>query len=109
MVKRIAQLSPVLLVALVMACSAGAVQERGAAEKDKQVFTDQGCYGCHTAEKFETPIGPDLSHVGAQHNAAYLTRWLRDPASPKPTAHMPKIEFSEAELTSLTAYLASLR
>ena len=96
----------VLLGVVVLSAAA---QERGAVEQGRQVFKDQGCYGCHMVEKFGTPIGPDLSHVGAKHNVAYLTRWLEDPASQKPTAHMPKIELSKAEVASLAAYLASLR
>jgi mono/diheme cytochrome c family protein len=90
--------------------SAGAAQEDGAPiGRGKLLFTDQGCYGCHTVGKFGTPIGPDLSHVGAKYKLAELTRWLRDPAAQKPTAHMPKISLSEAEARALAAYLASLR
>jgi cytochrome c oxidase subunit 2 len=78
-------------------------------EQGKQLFFKQGCYGCHTVGKVGTPIGPDLSHVGAQYPLAYLTGWLRDPASQKPTAHMPKIDLSEEEIQALAAYLSSLR
>ncbi len=73
------------------------------------LFHDQGCYGCHTVGKTGTPIGPDLSHSGAKYTEAYLAQWLRDPASQKPTAHMPKLELKEAEARALAAYLASLR
>jgi len=73
------------------------------------VFRDQGCYGCHTVGAMGTPIAPDLSHIGAKRDQAYLTRWLKDPSTQRPTAHMPKIELSESEVQALAAYLGSLR
>jgi cytochrome c oxidase subunit II len=78
-------------------------------EQGKQLFFTQGCFGCHTVGKVGTPIGPDLSHVGAQYALSYLTGWLRDPASQKHTAHMPKIDLTEEEIQALAAYLSSLR
>jgi len=100
----------VLVLAGLAACTAAVAQEdSGLRAKGKQLFTDQGCYGCHTVEKFGTPIAQDLSHVGSKYNLAELARWLRDPAAQKPTAHMPKIALSEAEARALAAYLASLR
>jgi cytochrome c oxidase subunit II len=78
-------------------------------EQGQQLFFKQGCYRCHTVGKVGTPIGLDLSHVGAQYSPSYLTGWLRDPASQKRTAHMPKIELTEEEIQALAAYLTSLR
>ncbi len=90
------------------ACSAAVAQDETRA-RGKQLFTDQGCYGCHMIEKYGTPIAPDLSHVGSKYSVAELTRWLKDPAAQKPTAHMPKIAMSASEVHALAAYLASLR
>jgi len=81
----------------------------GLAGRGERLFTEQGCYGCHTVGKFGTPIGPDLSKVGAKHDLAYLTKWLQDPASQKPTAHMPKIQLTDTEARALAAYLAARR
>jgi len=75
----------------------------------QRLFTEQGCYGCHTVGKMGTPIAPDLSKAGAKHSAAYLTQWLKDPSSQRPTAHMPKLQMSDAEAKALAAFLASLR
>jgi len=60
----------------------------------EQIYRDQGCYGCHMIDKYGTPIAADLSHVGSKYGVAQLTRWLEDPQSQKPTAHMPKIAMS---------------
>jgi cytochrome c oxidase subunit 2 len=85
-------------------------QERDArAARGEKVWVSQGCYGCHLIGKFGTPIGPELSRVGAKYEASYLRQWLRDPQSVRPTAHMPKLELSREEIDSLAVYLASLK
>jgi mono/diheme cytochrome c family protein len=86
-----------------------AADPRELAKRGEQVFKDQGCYGCHTVGKMGTPIAPDLAKIGARRDRAYLARWLSDPASQRPTAHMPKLQLSEPEVAALAAYLSSLR
>jgi cytochrome c oxidase subunit 2 len=78
-------------------------------EQGKRYFMDSGCYGCHTIGKMGTPIGPDLSKVGAKYSHAYIERWLKDPSAQRPNAHMPALELSEQQVKSLTAFLSSLR
>ena len=75
----------------------------------RQIFTDQGCLGCHTVGAAGTPIGPDLRRAASRYPEAVLARWLRDPAAQEPTRHMPDLRLTEAEATALAAYLASLR
>jgi cytochrome c oxidase subunit 2 len=77
--------------------------------RGERAFVSQGCHGCHLVAKFGTPIGPNLSHIGAKYPASYLTSWLRDPESVRPTAHMPKLELSAEDIQGLAAYLASLK
>jgi cytochrome c oxidase subunit 2 len=102
----------VLLVGLaVWFCAVPALaQERTTVIKQgEQLFSTHGCNGCHTVGKVGTPIGPDLSHVGAHYALSYLTGWLRDPVAQKRPAHMPKLDLSEHEIQALAAYLSSLR
>jgi cytochrome c oxidase subunit II len=100
----------VLLVSVVLLASCAQAQDRSALiGQGRMVFRDQGCYGCHTAEKMGTGIGPDLSRIGAKHDQTYLTRWLRDPSMQRPSAHMPKIQLTDGEVNALSAYLGSLR
>ena len=100
----------VLLTLLLVAAACAHAQETSApAAQGQRVFQDQGCYGCHTVGKTGTPIGPDLSHIGTRHNRSYLVGWLRDPSSQKPTAHMPKLTLTDAEVQALATYLSSLR
>lgn len=75
----------------------------------RTVFFAQGCYGCHRIGVAGTPIAYDLSHVGRKYTEAQLERWLRDPASQKPNAHMPKLTLSDGEIRALARYLSSLR
>jgi mono/diheme cytochrome c family protein len=99
----------VLLISMVLLASCAHAQDgKGLVGQGRAVFRDQGCYGCHTAEKMGTAIGPDLSRIGAKRDQAYLGRWLRDPSAQRP-AHMPKLQLSEGEVQALTAYLGSLR
>src|SRR5262249_57825923 len=92
---------------------AGTLTRRGwtedPAEQGGRYFMNSGCYGCHTVGKMGTPIGPDLSKVGAKYSREYLERWLRDPAAQRPNAHMPPLELSPQQVTGLAAYLSSLR
>jgi mono/diheme cytochrome c family protein len=77
--------------------------------RGRAVFQAQGCYGCHTVGKTGTPIATDLSRMGARYTEGQLARWLSDPSAQRPTAHMPKLELSDAEVQALAAFLASLR
>ena len=102
--------SVALLLAALVACSTGVAQEDGRLlAQGKQLFTDQGCYGCHIIGKFGTPIAQDLSHLGAKYSVADVAKWLRDPSAQKTTAHMSKLSLTEAEVRALAAYLGSLR
>ena len=79
------------------------------AEEGRQLFFSQGCYGCHRIGPAGTPIANDLSHIGRKYSQSELARWLRDPASQKPRAHMPRLALQEDEVRALAAYLATLR
>lgn len=97
------------LCLLLLTPVAALAQDPQPAARGERLFRDQGCYGCHIVGKFGTPIGPNLSHIGGRYSKAYLTRWLSDPESQRPNAHMPKLELDPAQVEALAAYLASLK
>jgi mono/diheme cytochrome c family protein len=101
---------PLVLTALLLlpATVAAPEERRALVQAGERVFTEQGCYGCHTVKGAGTPIASDLSRVGLKYPREYLERWLREPSVQKPTAHMPKITLTPAEVRALAAYLASL-
>jgi cytochrome c5 len=94
---------------LVLATSAAAQPAGDVTEPGRTVFFAQGCYGCHRLGVAGTPIAHDLSHVGRKYTEGELQKWLRDPMSQKPTAHMPRLALTEDEIRALARYLASLR
>lgn len=98
-----------VMAALALLASATAGAAADGAGDGRSIFFSQGCYGCHRIGVAGTPIAHDLSHIGRKYTESELTRWLRDPASQKPSAHMPKLALSEEEIRALAAYLASLR
>jgi len=98
-----------LMATLLVGACASAQESSQQAARGREVFREQGCYGCHTIGKIGTPIASDLSRIGARHDEASLAAWLRNPALQRPTAHMPKLQLSETEVRALAAYLASQR
>ena len=99
----------IVTLVLLLLMPVGMVAAQEPAEQGKQYFISNGCHGCHIVGRTGTPIGPDLSHVGSKYSIAYLERWLRDPATQRPSAHMPALELSDAQVTALAAYLSTLR
>jgi mono/diheme cytochrome c family protein len=99
--------SLVTLALLLLAPMLVLAQEPGPTAQGERLFRIQGCYGCHIVGKFGTPIGPNLSHIGGKYSKAYLTRWLSDPESQRPNAHMPKLELDSAQVEALAAYLSA--
>jgi len=100
-----------LTLGLVVAVGAVAVAAHAqeTVDQGKRYFMDSGCYGCHVVGKMGTPIGPELSRIGAKYPRADLERWLRDPSAQRPNAHMPTLELSEQQVKALAAFLSSLR
>jgi len=101
----------VALLALVAAPFAAGLaparaQNAALVDQGRRAFMNQGCHGCHRIGAMGTPIGPDLSHVGAKYRADYLARWLRDPAYLRPSTHMPAIELTDDDIRSIAAFLA---
>jgi cytochrome c oxidase subunit II len=96
-----------ILAAALVAAALAPAWAQSPVEHGQQAFLRQGCYGCHTIGKMGTPIGPDLSHVGAKYRPDYLARWLRDPSYLRPSAHMPALELSEDDVRALAAFLSA--
>lgn len=102
-------LSGVLGLMLVLSRPAAAEPRQALLARGAQLFQTHGCYGCHLVGAFGTPIGPDLSRVGARFSEEALARWLRDPQSQRPRAHMPRLELDPVEVEALAAWLSTLK
>lgn len=89
-----------------------------------ELIVSMGCSGCHTLDAIPDArgeVGPDLSHIGARADAAYIRESILDPgavtATGCPSGACPEglmppmfgIIMSAEEVDTLVAYLAGLQ
>ena len=89
-----------------------------------ELIVSMGCAGCHTLDSVPDArgeVGPDLSHIGARADAAYIRESILDPGAvtatgcpggPCPAGLMPPmfgIIMSPEQVDALVAYLAGLQ
>lgn len=67
------------------------------------------CVSCHALDGDGGNEGPDLTHEGTKHDAAWLVRWITNPSSIDPDADMPSFggKITDAEMTAIASYLAT--
>lgn len=100
-----------------VAAAQGDQLQRGA-----QVFTQNGCGGCHYIEGLQGAqgrVGPNLTHIGGRTTIAAgwidntpenMRRWIYNPSQIKPGVLMPAFErIGDQDMDALVAYLESLR
>lgn len=74
------------------------------------LFGAKTCAACHTLTGVPGAVGmvgPSLDGIGKKYDVAYLTKWLKDPASVKPGTTMPNLGLSDAEAKTLAEFLSS--
>ena len=86
--------------------------------KGHTLFLQKGCSGCHAVNGVAAGVvGPNLTYFNSRATFAgsifgndndNLRAWLRDPPAEKPGSLMPDLGLTEAEITSLIAYLRTL-
>lgn len=67
------------------------------------------CVSCHVLDGDGGSEGPDLTHEGKQHDAAWLVRWITSPSAVDPVADMPSFggKITDAEMSAIAHYLAN--
>lgn len=83
----------------------------------KKVFLDQKCTSCHSITsqgiqgKASDPADKitDLSKVGAERNADWITKYLKKEVDIKGKKHKKAFKGTPAELTELANWLATLK
>ena len=77
----------------------------------KEVYNLKGCGGCHKIAGTGGELGPDLTNEGniISHDAGWHKRHFTDPQSVTPDSTMPKIDFSDKELSAITEFMQSLK
>ena len=97
-----------------------AVSEAEAKSAGFEAFQGATCSACHaiTGTSAQSAIGPNLSHVGSrthiaagvmENTDANLRTWLKNPDAVKPGSKMPNLNLSDEQITTLVAYLQSLK
>lgn len=75
----------------------------------RRLFEELGCHGCHETTGFgkdkHRMIGPGLRNIKNKVKPDWITKWIKDPKSFRPTTLMPNFKLSEEESQSIAAYL----
>jgi ubiquinol-cytochrome c reductase cytochrome b subunit len=66
------------------------------------------CIACHVIDGDGGKEGPDLTHAGKKHDAAWFVRWITNPSAVNPDAEMPAFggKITDEQMTAIAAYLA---
>lgn len=78
-------------------------------ERGQQIFEERRCGMCHAIGGSETRFGPDLRDIGNRRNGVWMKKFLKDPVGTVPGAKMLPVKATEEDLSSLVAYLLSLK
>lgn len=106
---------PLLMVPAPAAAAAGGDP---AGMPGKAVFLDMKCSLCHSIDslaierksKSEKTKGPDLSAIGSEHDAAWLSKWLRQEVTAEDgKKHSKEWKGTPEQLQQVTEFLASLK
>lgn len=82
----------------------------------RELFFEARCMKCHldpAKGAVELALdAPSLEGIGARRHYEWMTRWILDPKSVRPAAHMPKLlrgPKAKEDAEAMAAYLASLK
>jgi nitric oxide reductase subunit C len=73
--------------------------------RGKYLFQRRNCNDCHTILGIGGYYAPDLTKVADRRDAAWLLRFLADPAEAKPGTTMPDQRLTQAEAADVVAFL----
>lgn len=84
--------------------------------KGRELFVEFRCGKCHLAPAASgipelAMDAPALDGIGSRRNFDWMYRWILDPKSLRPTAHMPKVlhgTTAKEDAATMASYLASL-
>lgn len=77
----------------------------GSPERGRRLFSGTRCVTCHAVEGKGGDIGPELAKVGSKLRPEWLLKWLRNPHEVEPATLMPIVNFAEADVRDLAAFL----
>jgi mono/diheme cytochrome c family protein len=82
----------------------GAAMSPGAA-----LVSQESCLACHALGDAGERKGPRLEYIASRRDAAWIARYLADPAALTPGAAMPRFDkLSEGQRRAIAEFIASL-
>ena len=71
-------------------------------------FRQENCISCHVIGEHGNQVGPDLTRITIHKDAAWMIQHFKRPSVMRPGSAMPPIQLSDAQLSSLAAFLLKL-
>jgi ubiquinol-cytochrome c reductase cytochrome b subunit len=71
-------------------------------------FRQENCISCHMIGDQGKKVGPDLTRITVHKDAAWMIQHFKRPSGMVPGSAMPPIQLSDAQLSSLAAFLLKL-
>jgi cbb3-type cytochrome oxidase cytochrome c subunit len=105
----------ILVLLSVFALVALTLPVRAADDAGKKLFVDNKCNSCHSVDSqgiAKTMAGskaPDLSKVGANHDAAWFSKYLNKEVDVDGKKHVKGWTGSKEDLEALSNWLATLK
>jgi mono/diheme cytochrome c family protein len=82
---------------------------RNEQNRGKVFIKSLGCLGCHIIGREGVRFGPDLTNIGNKVRPEWLYQFLKKPKDYDPKTIIPDFVLSEDEISSIVAYLMSLK
>ena len=104
-----------LVLLCVFALVALTLPVRAADDPGKKLFVDSKCNSCHSvdaqgiAKNMAGSKAPDLSKVGANHDAAWFSKYLNKETDVEGKKHVKQWTGSKEDLETLSKWLATLK
>ena len=85
-------------------------------DEGKAAYSENGCARCHSVEtqdieatiSVERMRGPDLSHIGSEHDPDWIVGWVKRELTVDDTRHTAPYRGSDDDLQALAQWLATL-
>lgn len=71
-------------------------------------FRQENCVACHSVGAKASDVGPDLTKTSIHKDAAWMIEHFKHPSTVRPGSAMPPINLTDAQLSSLAAFLLKL-
>jgi mono/diheme cytochrome c family protein len=71
----------------------------------EKIFTEAQCVSCHLLNDTGGPLARDIGKIASKARAQWIYNYVKDPRVFQYDVEMPQYNFSEEQLTAITAYL----